>query len=165
MAILIERLDARQPDYGRQTHPNGDRPPAARVSSAVQSVPSLLFRPPDRTVVGAEVRTFGVRGELDVATSELLHEVLSRALEDGCRAVVLDLSKLDFIDASGLSAIAGSARCFAVLGGGLSLRSPSTMLRRLLRMTDLDRLVSIEREERMGTDALVGAGSMSTVSL
>ncbi len=43
--------------------------------------------------------------ELDISTVDDFRADLARALEDGAAAVVVDLSDVDFIDSTGLSAI------------------------------------------------------------
>jgi anti-sigma B factor antagonist len=57
-----------------------------------------------------EIRTGGGRdrhviqphGELDPATADQLHAALTAALEGGTQTIVLDLSRLNFIDSSGI---------------------------------------------------------------
>jgi anti-sigma B factor antagonist len=77
-------------------------------------------------------------GELDLATAAALEKAVSDASASGVSAVVLDLSALCFIDASGLRSIVAAdlrARC----GGGSSfhlLRGPSN-IDRLFRLTGL----------------------------
>jgi anti-anti-sigma factor len=44
-------------------------------------------------------------GELDLATADQLHAALTAALEDGTQTIVLDLSRLNFIDSSGIHCI------------------------------------------------------------
>lgn len=53
---------------------------------------------PDRTIVQP-------RGELDLATRDELYAALMAAFESGTRTIVLDLSRLDFMDSSGIKLI------------------------------------------------------------
>jgi anti-anti-sigma factor len=51
-------------------------------------------------------------GELDLASSGNLVEVVSRICGEGAQVIVLDIAQLDFIDSTGLRAILSSrARC------------------------------------------------------
>jgi anti-sigma B factor antagonist len=53
---------------------------------------------PDRHVIQPH-------GELDLATRDQLHTALMTALEGNAKTVVLDLSRLEFIDSSGIQVI------------------------------------------------------------
>lgn len=80
-------------------------------------------------------RAFAVAGELDVATTGTFDAALSAA-PDADGPVVLDLSRVTFIDSSGL-------RCLIRLGlslrdVGLILRDPSPRVAHLLEQRGLD---------------------------
>jgi anti-sigma B factor antagonist len=51
-----------------------------------------------------------LRGELDIGTAQKLDEAVDRALDDGCREVVLDLGPTTLLDSSGLGALVRAAR-------------------------------------------------------
>lgn len=82
-----------------------------------------------------------LRGELDVASAELLTAVLDSCL--GRRAVYLDLAGLTFLDCAGLGAILAAAEQQRRCGGRLALLQPSVRIRKLLQLTRADRVVSI----------------------
>ena len=63
-----------------------------------------------------------VAGELDLATSEKLDRALTQALTDADE-VVLDLSKVSFIDSIGLSAILSGISTSQLNGGSLTISS------------------------------------------
>jgi anti-anti-sigma factor len=69
-------------------------------------------------------------GELDLASSPELTERAEAALADG-KAVVLDLSKLSFIDSTGLGAIAGIDRNAKTAGTTMSLVPGSPSVQRV----------------------------------
>jgi anti-anti-sigma factor len=76
-----------------------------------------------------------VTGEVDVATSALLADAIARAMELEAREridLVIDLSDMRFIDASGMSVLVKAAQQARARGGTLVLRSPSPAVRRLL---------------------------------
>ena len=86
----------------------------------------------------------GVLGEVDLRTAPALYGVLDGLIERGLSEVVLDLSGLDFIDASGLGVIAAVSARLRTNGGVLTLRSSSTWTRRLLDATGMLDLIESE---------------------
>ena len=83
-------------------------------------------------------RVFRVSGDVDLSTAPLLEQQLKELIEDGARAIVLDITDLKFIDAAGLSVLVRAADRLRRCGGGLQLRSPSRSVRQTLLMTGLD---------------------------
>jgi anti-sigma B factor antagonist len=81
---------------------------------------------------GMEIRTsqndgtasLELRGELDIGTAPQLDEAVERALEDGCREVVLDLAGTTFLDSSGLGALIRAARTVDARQGQMAVLSP-----------------------------------------
>ena len=51
-----------------------------------------------------------LHGELDIGTAPELDDAVDRALEDGCRDVVLDLAPTTLLDSSGLGALVRARR-------------------------------------------------------
>lgn len=86
-------------------------------------------------------------GELDLATAPALRSCLGPLVKaDPAPArLVLDLRDLDFVDASGISALLTIQRALAARGGELVLRSPSRLVRRVVKVLDLDAVLPIER--------------------
>ena len=84
-------------------------------------------------------------GELDPHTAPLLKQEVDRLAEGGSTHVVLDLSRLAFIDSSGLRVVISAHRDMADRGGQLTLRSPSDTAQRLLEITGLVDHITIER--------------------
>lgn len=77
-----------------------------------------------------------LEGQLDGASALPLARVLLDAQRVGT-AVVLDLSRLAFLDMAGLRVLVDAARRACSAGGELVLRAPSPQLRRLFRITGL----------------------------
>jgi anti-anti-sigma factor len=76
-----------------------------------------------------------MRGELDLAAAEDMAAVLAGALRIARTGVVLDLSEVTFIDASGLRAIIRSYQASGHLPGRLRLAGASAHVIRLLELT------------------------------
>ena len=77
------------------------------------------------------------RGELDVSTTTLLREAVLARLAPPPSRVVLDLSGLTFIDASGIGALLELQRACGSAATVLVLGSMSERVRNLLRICDL----------------------------
>jgi anti-sigma B factor antagonist len=77
-------------------------------------------------------------GELDLATAPELRRALASATAGEAVDLVVDLSGVTFVDASGLAALLEAAQGLRSSGGELRLTSPSRMLRRMLAVLDLE---------------------------
>ncbi|WP_017585573.1 STAS domain-containing protein [Nocardiopsis ganjiahuensis] len=86
------------------------------------------FRCDGMTVVRLE-------GEIDIATAESVFAGLASAVVENC--TVVDLSAVEFIDASGVNALVGALRIASGSQRHLLLASPPRQLRRILDVLDL----------------------------
>jgi anti-sigma B factor antagonist len=78
-----------------------------------------------------------VSGEVDIQTSPILEEELTKVLDRGASSVLVDLSDVSFLDSTGLSVlVAGLKRCQGI-GGALRLVSPRPNVLRVLEITGL----------------------------
>ena len=92
--------------------------------------------PADRTIVR-------LRGALDVAAAPALRERLIGLLHPGASLLVLDLSRVPSCDSAGLAVLIGAQRRAKVLGIVMRLAAPSVPVAKLLRLTGLDRSLTI----------------------
>jgi anti-anti-sigma factor len=83
--------------------------------------------------------TIRLSGEIDIYTSPMLRERLMEVLESSTRLLVLDLSRVAFCDATGLSVLVGVRRRAQSMGITVALASPRPGMTKLLRITGLDR--------------------------
>lgn len=77
-----------------------------------------------------------LKGEIDIATAEGVYSRLASAVIENC--TVVDLSEVEFIDASGVNALIGAFRIAAGSQRHLLIASPSRQLRRILDILDLN---------------------------
>jgi anti-anti-sigma factor len=84
-----------------------------------------------------------LRGELDVATAPALRERLAALLRRPMRLLVLDLSEIRFCDAAGLAVLIGAQRRARLFGITLRVAAPGLQVANVLRVTGLDRGLSI----------------------
>ncbi len=82
-------------------------------------------------------------GELDMSTAPRLEDELARLLEAGAKLVTVDLSKLAFIDSTGLTVLINGLKRLRQQGGDMSLRSPTANTRKVLEITGLTQVFSI----------------------
>jgi anti-sigma B factor antagonist len=80
-----------------------------------------------------------VTGELDIATAEQAYAYISDVIDAWPTPVSVDLSGLTFCDASGLGALARVARHARQAGRQLTLTAARPSLRKIMRITGLDR--------------------------
>jgi anti-anti-sigma factor len=84
-----------------------------------------------------------VCGEVDLSNQWVLADELLRLERDIEGPLVLDVENVDYIDASGLQVLLDAAKRAQRAGESLALRRPGPLLRRLLRMTGLDRTIVV----------------------
>jgi anti-sigma B factor antagonist len=83
-------------------------------------------------------------GEIDLAGAPKLWDALSDLIERGSRAVVLDLSAVEFLDSQGIRVIVQAHKKLERLGGTLVVRAPQPQARTVLEVTGLSDLLQIE---------------------
>ena len=88
-------------------------------------------------------RRIAVRGDLDLATVGPLKSALDAALEEGGRTVLV-LAECTFLDSSALKTIADAGRQAEKAGVVFSIASPSPQAARVLQVSGLDEIVTIE---------------------
>lgn len=84
-----------------------------------------------------------VRGELDLVSGPMLWERLAEIIPDTER-LVIDLGGVEFIDSTALSVLVRALRRLRHAGGDLILRAPRPNARKILNLTGLDRVMTIE---------------------
>lgn len=96
------------------------------------------------TEVVGDVGVIRVRGDVDAITSPKLHETATEMLGDGARSLVIDCHEVDFIASDGLNLLIRLHNQAHELGGTVTVRSPSSLIHRLLRITALDTVLLID---------------------
>jgi anti-anti-sigma factor len=78
-----------------------------------------------------------VEGDFDSSTVPRMREALNTALAEGFCSVLLDLSKVDYMDSSALGFIVWADSCIGPLGGTLSLAGANPDVARILELSGL----------------------------
>ncbi|MDT0303956.1 STAS domain-containing protein [Streptomonospora wellingtoniae] len=91
-----------------------------------------------------------VRGEIDLYTAPQLQSGLVNALEDGARRLLVDMSRVEFCDSTGMSVLLSGMKRARAKEGDLVLVAPKPAVRKILEVTGLNAVFAIEDS----TDAL-----------
>jgi anti-sigma B factor antagonist len=81
--------------------------------------------------------------EIDVTTAELVREERLALLRQGATLLIADLSKTEFCDSAGVSALVRTYREASTGGSAMRLVIGTPGVRRVLSITGVDRLVDI----------------------
>jgi stage II sporulation protein AA (anti-sigma F factor antagonist) len=86
-----------------------------------------------------------MRGELDLLTAPVFRTQVDQELETYERLsnLILDLSKVDFIDSSGLGAILGRYKRIRERGGKLLLVNAQPQVQKILELSGLDKIMPL----------------------
>jgi anti-sigma B factor antagonist len=90
-----------------------------------------------QAVVHPDRHTLVLGGELDIASAPDLQYVVVRLCADSARKIVLDLSKLEFMDSTGLEAILASQSVCKDHGVGFVLTPAHGAVKRMLEITGM----------------------------
>ena len=78
-----------------------------------------------------------VEGEIDISTAPRLISVLNQAVTDAVRSVIVDLSRVGFMDSTGLALLINAHRRLTRRRKGFAVVCPEGPLRRVFEITDM----------------------------
>jgi anti-sigma B factor antagonist len=84
-----------------------------------------------------------IAGELDIATSPKVRELLSDAARDQERPLVIDLTSCDFVDSTGLATLLHGAKPAQNGESNVALVCIGGEVRKLLELTAIDRTIPV----------------------
>ena len=87
-----------------------------------------------------------LRGDVDVAVAERLHEQLKRLVENGHAHIIVDCSAVTYFDSTGLSELVWASRSLPE-HGRVKLIGCSPRLVKLLSITGLDNIFDLDMPE------------------
>lgn len=101
---------------------------------------------------------FVVQGEADLHVAPELRDRLTRTIDEGARALVVDLSEVTFVDSMALGVLLGATKRMRAKGGHVRLVVARPEVRRIFEITLLDRVLAIDatREEALANVRLAG---------
>ncbi|NLM74953.1 MAG: STAS domain-containing protein [Clostridiaceae bacterium] len=81
-------------------------------------------------------------GEIDHHTSMMIRERIdSRFLMEPVKNILLDFSKVTFMDSAGIGLILGRKSKAASVGGDLKIRNPRPEIRKILKLSKIDSMI------------------------
>ena len=96
---------------------------------------------------GKEQLTAYLKGDIDHHTAAEMRMELDGELEQTMPfVVILDFGEVGFMDSSGIGLILGRARLLSGWGGKLLIASPSEQVRKILKLSGLERMIKNERK-------------------
>jgi anti-sigma B factor antagonist len=78
-----------------------------------------------------------VEGEVDIASASRLISILNASVAEAIRAVVVDLTRVGFMDSTGLALLINANRRLALRRKGFAVVCPPGHLRRVFEITDM----------------------------
>jgi anti-anti-sigma factor len=120
--------------------PAGGRAAPATGSDARGGFPALPQLFTAAVQLDADQAVVMLRGELDLMSVAVLVDCFA-GIAPPIHEVVLDFAELDFIECSGLNAIAAATQAAVAHGGSLSIRSPRLQLQRLLNLINFEQIM------------------------
>ncbi|MCU1429485.1 MAG: putative anti-sigma factor antagonist [Actinomycetia bacterium] len=87
-----------------------------------------------------------IEGEVEFATAPRLRATLLDLAHQGALPVILDLSEVSFLDSAGISLLIQAKKRLANGGSDLVLRAPQRNVRRVLEISGVTELFSIQPE-------------------
>jgi anti-sigma B factor antagonist len=81
--------------------------------------------------------------EVDISTADLLRDELLSVIDEGAAVVVVDMSLTAFCDSAALSALIIAHKRAAAAAAELRLAAASAAVLRVLKITGVDRLISL----------------------
>lgn len=118
------------------------------------------MREPYEVLVPISGQLVVLAGRLDVQTVSAVRDRLHAAVDGGSGRLVVDMSGVELMDATGLGVLVGTHRRAERAGRRVMLRGTPPRLRRLLRATRLERVLPTEPQSAQPA-ASGGAGPPS----
>lgn len=130
---------------------------AVRRSRTAEKVSLPTHGRPGHTVIA-------LHGDLDISSAPALRQHLIGALHHSTRLLTLDLGEVSFCDAAGLAVLIGTQRRATGLGITLQLANPRPQVAKLLRITGLDRVLTVHPSSQGQPEPAACAPERNTTS-
>lgn len=111
----------------------------------------------DTRSIGDAIPVIELEGEVDVYTAPQLKQRMVELLEGGVKSVVVDLTKVEYLDSTALGVLIGGLKRMKEAEGSLTLVCPNVRIRRVFEITGLDKIFDL-CESTDEAEALIGKG-------
>lgn len=109
----------------------------------------------DTRTLEKNIPVIELEGEVDVYTAPQLKQQMISILESGATQMIVDLSKVEYLDSTALGVLIGGLKRMREMDGNVLLVCPSPRIRRVFEITGLDKIFDIYDNE---SDAQEAAG-------
>ena len=109
---------------------------------------------PVRVERADEAAVVTAHGELDAFTAPALADAFAEAVAEGDDRVVIDLSRVAFMDSTALGLVAKLVNEVGDRGGDVRLVLPEESARRIFEITTLDRVLPVEASRAEALQAI-----------
>jgi anti-sigma B factor antagonist len=104
-------------------------------------------------MVGTDNAIIRGDGRLNMVSAPHLRETVAGLINDGRNKIVVDLSRVDFMDSSGLGALIACLKSTRQAGGDLRIAAPSKQVSMVLKLSNLDRVLAVFPDAERAFDA------------
>jgi anti-sigma B factor antagonist len=104
------------------------------------------------------VRLVSVCGELDLATSPQVRELLTDVAKDDAQPLVIDLARCDFVDSTGLAALLHGAKPAQNGESRVAIISQAGDVRRMLELSAIDQSIPVFGDREQAVAAVLAMG-------
>jgi len=104
--------------------------------------------------VESELPIIELEGEVDVYTAPQLKQQMISLLESGAKELVVDLTKVDYLDSTALGVLIGGLKRMRERDGNMALVCPSPRIRRVFEITGLDKIFDIFNTPEEATESM-----------
>lgn len=97
-----------------------------------------------------------VGGEVDVYTAPTLREKIVSLVDSGSKAIIVDLTHVEFLDSTGLGVLVGGMKRLKAVGGNFALVCDQEKLLKIFRITGLDRVFTLHSSVEAAAAGMAG---------
>lgn len=108
----------------------------------------------DTRTLEKELPLIELEGEVDVYTAPQLKQQMIGLLESGVKELVVDLTKVDYLDSTALGVLIGGLKRMREVDGNMALVCPSPRIRRVFEITGLDKIFDIHNSQEDAQEAM-----------
>jgi anti-sigma B factor antagonist len=100
-----------------------------------------------RRTAAEGVQALDLEGEVDVYTAPVLRQAILDQVEAGVRHLLIDLTRVEYLDSTGLGILIGGVKRLKEQGGSLRLVGPSARITRIFEITGLNKIFDVYASE------------------
>jgi anti-sigma B factor antagonist len=100
-----------------------------------------------RSLGDADARALDLEGEVDVYTAPVLRQAILDQVESGVKHLLINLTRVEYLDSTGLGILIGGVKRLKEQGGTLRLVGPSARIQRIFEITGLNKIFDVYATE------------------